>query len=104
MSIIANVISIASLSIESLIREMSKAPIYEVKRPSDELVVENNLCITYQRLFSYLEIFSYGLKGNPFSLKDSPYTGMMDAFFLLSSTNDSFMNLKASYREQFNSK
>ena len=31
MSIIANVISIALLPIESLIRKMSKAPIYEVK-------------------------------------------------------------------------
>ena len=53
MSIIDNVTSITLLPIESLFREMSKAPICEIKANEKKLIVEKD----------------YGLKGNPFSLR-----------------------------------
>ena len=68
MSITNNVSSITLLPIESLFREMSKAPICEIKANEKKLIVEKNLCITYEQLLSTL-IFLYGLKGNPFSLR-----------------------------------
>ena len=68
MSIIDNVSSITLLPIESLFREMSKAPICEIKVNEKKLIAGKNICITYEQLLSTL-IFPCGLKGNPFSLR-----------------------------------
>ena len=52
MSIIDNVSSITLLPTESLLREMSKAPICEIKANEKKLIVEKNHCITYEQLLS----------------------------------------------------
>ena len=52
MSIIDNVSSITLLPTESLLREMSKVPIFEIKANEKELIVEKNLYITYEHLLS----------------------------------------------------
>ena len=52
MSIIDNVSSITLLPTESLLREMSKVPIFEIKANEKELIVEKNFYITYEHLLS----------------------------------------------------
>ena len=52
ISIIDNVSSITLLPTESLLREMSKVPIFEIKANEKERIVEKNLYITYEHLLS----------------------------------------------------
>ena len=49
MSIIDNVSSITLLPTESLLRVMSKVPIFEIKVNEKKLIIEKNLCITYEQ-------------------------------------------------------
>ena len=95
MSIINNVSSITLLPIESLFREMSTAPIYEIKANEKKLIVEKNLCITYEQLLSTLIIFIWSEMKSIF-FKGSPYIDMeeINAVFILRSTKYYFINLK----------
>ena len=52
MSIIDYVSSITLLPTESLLREMSKVPIFEIKANEKKLIVEKSLCINYEQLLS----------------------------------------------------
>ena len=100
MSIINNVSSITLLPIESLFREMSKAPICEIKANEKKLIVEKSLCITYEQLLSTLIIVIWSERKSIF-FKVSPYIHMKEtnAVFPLRSTKHSFINLKITYRE-----
>ena len=100
MSIIDNVSSITLLPIESLFREMSKAPICEIKANEKKLIVEKNLCITYEQLLSTLIIFIWSERKSIF-FKGSPYIDMeeMNVVFPLRSTKYYFINLKITCRE-----
>ena len=95
MSIINNVSSITLLPIDSLFREMSKATICEIKTNEKKLIVEKNLCITYEQLLSALIIFIWSERKSIF-FKGSPYIDMeeINAVFPLRSTKYSFINLK----------
>ena len=100
MSIINNVSSITLLPIESLFREMSKAPICEIKANEKKLIVEKSHCITYEQLLSTLIIVIWSERKSIF-FKVSPYIDMkeINAVFPLRSTKHSFINLKITYRE-----
>ena len=52
MSIIDNFSSITLLPTESLLRKMSKVPIFKITANEKKLIVEKNLCITYGQLLS----------------------------------------------------
>ena len=86
MSIIDNVSSI-TLPIPSLFREMSKAPICEIKANEKKLIVEKSLCITYEQLLSTLIIVIWSERKSIF-FKVSSYIDMkeIDAVFPLKST------------------
>ena len=100
MSIINNVSSITLLPIDSLFREMSKATICEIKANEKKLIVEKNLCITYEQLLSTLVIFIWSERKSIF-FKGSLYIDMkeINAVFPLRSTKYSFINLKITCRE-----
>ena len=100
MSIINNVSSITLLSIDSLFREMSKATICEIKANEKKLIVEKNLCITYEQLLSTLIIFIWSERKSIF-FKGSRYIDMeeINAVFPLRSTKYSFINLKITCRK-----
>ena len=100
MSIINNVSSITLLPIDSLFREMSKATICEIKANEKKLIVEKNLCITYEQLLSTLIIFIWSERKSIF-FKGSSYIDMeeINAVFPLRSTKYSFINLKITCRE-----
>ena len=87
MSIIDNVSSITLLPIPSLFREMSKAPICEIKANEKKLIVEKSLCITYEQLLSALIIVIWSERKSIF-FKVSSYIDMkeIDAVFPLRST------------------
>ena len=100
MSIIDNVSSITLLPIESLFREMSKAPICEIKANEKKLIVEKSLCITYEQLLSTLIIVIWSERKSIF-FKVSSYIDMkeIDVVFPLRSTKHSFIDLKITCRE-----
>ena len=100
MSIIDNVSSITLLPIESLFREMSKAPICEIKINEKKLIAGKNICITYEQLLSTLIISMWSERKSIF-FKGSPYIDMedMNAVFPLRSTKYYFINLKITCRE-----
>ena len=100
MSIINNVSSITLLPIESLFREMSKAPICEIKVNEKKLIAGKNICITYEQLLSTLIISMWSERKSIF-FKGSPYIDMeeMNVVFPLRSTKYYFINLKITCRE-----
>ena len=100
MSIIDNVSSITLLPIQCLFREMSKAPICEIKTNEKKLIVEKSLCITYEQLLSTLIIVIWSERKSIF-FKVSSYIDMkeIDAVFPLRSTKHSCIDLKITCRE-----
>ena len=79
---------------------MSKATICEIKTNEKKLIVEKNLCITYEQLLPTLVIFIWSERKSIF-FKGSLYIDMkeINAVFPLRSTKYSFINLKITCRE-----
>ena len=79
---------------------MSKATICEIKANEKKLIVEKNLCITYEQLLPTLVIFIWSERKSIF-FKGSLYIDMkeINAVFPLRSTKYSFINLKIICRE-----